>query len=88
MRPRIVPFIAHHSSSSLIRHTSYLNTMPIIINELHVKARVSEQGTGQQQVNNGSTSNSADTNGQNTDAEQVKKSVDAILDVLKRKNER
>lgn len=62
--------------------------MPIIINELHVKARVSDQGTGQQQANNGSASNTGNINGQNADAEQVKKSVDAIMDILKRKNER
>jgi hypothetical protein len=83
MKPAFIP-----RPSSLILYPLYFNTMPIIINELHIKARVSDQGTGQQQLNNGGTSNTGSANGQNADNEQIKKSVEAIMDILKRKNER
>ncbi len=62
--------------------------MPIVINELHIKATVNEQGANQQQSGNGNVSNSGISPAQNAVQEQVKKSVDAILDILKRKNER
>jgi len=60
--------------------------MPIEIFELAVRAKVGEQPCGTENAN-GATKPRQKSRGDGSTAE-AKKSVDAILDVLKRKNER
>lgn len=58
--------------------------MPIEINELVIKAAVSESGTGAP----GNNTSTTQTNNPQTPSEPVEKAVKEILNILKRKNER
>ncbi|MBC7775230.1 MAG: hypothetical protein H7246_07315 [Phycisphaerae bacterium] len=62
--------------------------MPIEIIELAVRAKVNEQPNAQASRASNNNANSAQSNDNDPNMVQVKKSVEAILDVLKRKNER
>ena len=61
--------------------------MPIEISELHIRANVSEQ-PNRKATGTGNRAGTKPTAAPDPSAEMVKKSVDAILDTLKRKNER
>lgn len=87
MRYEAAPFIIPHPSY-LILHPSYLTIMPIVINELHIKARVSEQADAAQGQGSSNAATANAQNNGNDKTEELKKSVDAIMDILKRKNER
>lgn len=63
--------------------------MPIEITELVVRANVSEQTNAKNAgKSNSSSTNSTDHCDTDLATSEIKKSVDTILDVLKRKNER
>jgi len=62
--------------------------MPIEIFELAIRAKVNEQPNAQASKGANNNANSAQSNDNDPNTAQIKKSVEAILDVLKRKNER
>jgi len=62
--------------------------MPIEIFELAIRARVNEQPNAQPYSGSNNSANSVQSNDNDPNTTQIKKSVEAILDVLKRKNER
>ena len=62
--------------------------MPIEIKELVVRATVNEQPNNAASGGGNSTVNGNSQNDADPTTVQVKKSVEAILDILKRKNER